>query len=292
MRSWKTDEYYLRAMKEFFGDSWLDAISSQDVERYKAFRLSQGVRKSTVNRCLSILRKMLNLAAEWEIIPKGGIPRFRLYPEKDNLRERILNADEEQRLLKECNDALRPIVIMALHSGMRLGEILSLRWVDVDLENRTVRIPKTKSGRVRIVNVNSVLYNVLRAVKAANGSGPYIFPSPKKAGRPLVSVKAAFKAACGRAEIKGLRFHDLRHTCASRLVRMGVDLITVKEILGHSSVTITERYTHTLQEQKRRAVDLLAGDGPTENRESPLHICDTDGPTETAGPATHSDRIN
>jgi integrase len=140
-------------------------------------------------------------------------------------------------------------------------------------------------------NINAVLAQVLRTLKASNGSSPYLFTNPKK-GAALKSVRTAFKAACRRAEINGLRFHDLRHTFASRLVRMGVDLITVKEILGHSSVTITERSTHTLQEQKQRAVDLLAGDEPIKNGVSLLHICDTAGRTKKSDSLSHSDRIN
>lgn len=290
-RSWKSDEYYLRAMKAYFGESCLDEITSQDVERYKAFRLSQGVRKSTVNRCLSILRKMLNLGAEWGRLEKGRIPKIRLYPEKDNLQERILAPDEEERLIKECSSELRPIVLMALNTGMRLGEILSQQWVNVDLENHAIRIPKTKSGRIRIVNINAILSSVLQTLKSTNGSSPLLFPNPKT-GLALKSVRTAFKAACRRAEIKGLRFHDLRHTFASRLVRMGVDLITVKEILGHSSVTTTERYTHTLQEQKQRAVDLLAGAESGKNAASLLHICDTERRVKKAGSLSHSNQIN
>jgi integrase len=161
----------------------------------------------------------------------------------------------------------------------------------VDLENHAIRIPKTKSGRIRIVNINAILSSVLQTLKSTNGSSLLLFPNPKT-GLALKSVRTAFKAACRRAEIKGLRFHDLRHTFASRLVRMGVDLITVKEILGHSSVTTTERYTHTLQEQKQRAVDLLAGAESGKNAASLLHICDTERRVKKAGSLSHSNQIN
>jgi len=290
-RSWKTDEYFLRGMKEYFKDTFLDQITSQDVERYKAFRLSQGVRKSTVNRCLSILRKMLNLAVEWGSLEKGSLPKIRIYPEKDNLKERILTSEEEERLISESSVELRPVVVMALNTGMRLGEILSLQWDSVDVDNNTIRIPKTKSGKIRIVNINPTLSKVLQVLRAENGKSPYLFPNPKT-GIALKSVRTAFKAACRRAEIDGLRFHDLRHTFASRLVRAGVDLITVKELLGHSSVTITERYTHTLQEQKQRAVDLLAGQDSGENGASLLRICDTARRPRKSDSLSSSERIN
>jgi len=136
-----------------------------------------------------------------------------------------------------------------------------------------------------------VLASVLQLLKSQNGKSPYLFPNPKT-GLALKSVRTAFKAACRRAGIKGLRFHDLRHTFASGLVRMGLDLITVKEILGHSSVTITERYTHTLQEQKQRDVDLLAGQDSVKTGHSPLRICDTERPLSKADSLIHSNRIN
>jgi len=103
----------------------------------------------------------------------------------------------------------------------------------------------------------------------------YLFYNPET-GRPLTTVKRAFKSACRRAGISNLRFHDLRHTFATRLVERGVDLITVKELLGHSSVTITERYTHSFGEQKRKAVELLVekSEERAEKVSDLLHICD------------------
>jgi hypothetical protein len=110
----------------------------------------------------------------------------------------------------------------------------------------------------------------------------YLFPNPTT-GKPPTTVKKAFKAACRKAGILQLRFHDLRHTFASRLVRTEVDLIAVNELLGHSSVTITKRYTHTLQEQKQKAVELLTGEEMPENWGFLLHGCDT-AKTEPSNP--------
>lgn len=289
--SLKADECNLRGIKKCFKGSYLDEITSQDVEKYKAFRLGQGVRKSTVNRCLAILRKMFNLAVEWGSLKAGQIPKIKLYPEKDNLMERILAEDEEEKLLKSSSEPLLSILIVALNTGMRLGEILPMQWKDVDLEAGKIRIPKSKSGRIRLVNINSNLEGTLQRLKQRNGASSHLFVNPKT-GNPLTTVKKAFKTACRRAGIKGLRFHDLRHTFASRLVRMGTDLITVKELLGHSSVTITERYTHTLQEQKQRAVELLVGSKGDVLEAKPLRICDAANPGYSRDSLTCSKRIN
>ena len=276
-RSWKTDKSYIKSMKEHFGDVLLAEISSFQVEGYKAARLKENVKPSTANRCLAILRKMLNLAIEWGYLQEHQKPRFKLFSEKDNRKERILTHDEETRLFKASAPHLRPILTVALHTGMRLGEILSLTWAQVDFKKGLIRVERTKSGLSRLIPINASLYSVLEAFRGQS-SGAFLFRNAKTE-KPLGSVKTAFKAACRRAGIIGLRFHDLRHTFASRLVENGADLITVKELLGHSSVKITERYTHSQSEQKKSAVALLAVKSGEKagSKEDLLHICDMAG---------------
>ena len=275
-KSWKTDMYYLSGMKEFFANLYLVEITPLHIEKYKAERLKQGVQPSTVNRCLAIIKKMFNLSVEWGFLENNQIGKVKLFSEKDNRKERILTKEEEIRLLKASAEHLRTILIVALNAGMRLGEILSLQWGQIDLSGKTIRVEKTKSGRIRIININSNLLDELLKLKKRSGDCVYLFINART-GKPLTTVKTAFKAACRRSGVQGLRFHDLRHTFASRLVEKGVDLITVKDLLGHSSVTTTERYTHSQKEQKKRAVELLE-----ENQkeaifeEDLLHICDTE----------------
>jgi len=276
-RSWKTDRSYIKSMTEYFGDAPLAEISSFHIEGYKAERLKQNVKTSTVNRCLAVLRRMFNLSVEWGYLQEHQRPKFKLFSEKDNRKERILTQDEETRLFQASAPHLRPILTLALHTGMRLGEILSLTWAQVDLRKGLIRVERTKSGLSRLIPINTSLYGVLEAIRGQS-SGAFLFRNAKTE-KPLGSVKTAFKAACRRAGINGLRFHDLRHTFASRLVERGADLITVKELLGHSSVKITERYTHSQSEQKKSAVALLAGPSIEKagSEENLLHICDTAG---------------
>ena len=279
-RSWKTDEYYLKGIKEFFNKLYLDEVTPLHIEKYKAERLKQGVQPSTVNRCLAIIRKMFNLAVDWGFLENNQIGKVKLFSEKDNLKERILTKEEEIRLLKASSKHLKTIIIVALNTGMRLGEVLSLQWNKVNLSGKTIRVEKTKSGRIRIININSNLLDELLKLKKRSGNCVYLFINART-GKPLTTVKTAFKAACRRSGVQGLRFHDLRHAFASRLVEKGVDLITVKDLLGHSSVKTTERYTHSQKEQKKRAVELLE-----ENQEEVifeedlLHICDTEKKAE------------
>jgi excisionase family DNA binding protein len=267
-RSWMTDVSYVKGMNPRFGSLYLDEITPFHIESYKASRLKQGVTKSTVNRCLAILRKMLTLAVEWGYLQKDSVPKMKFFPEKDNLKERILTPEEERRLIGSSYPVLRSILIVALHTGMRLGEILGLRWDQVDLKAERIRVERTKSGKIRFIEVNTPLLHELHQLRALDGRSPYVFLNPDT-GKPLTSVKTAFTAACRRAGISGLRFHDLRHTFATRLNLLGADPITIRDLLGHSSLKITERYTHSNQEQKRRAVEMLAkadpqGDGTSD----------------------------
>jgi len=288
-KSWRTDRGYLRVMvdSESFKGLFLDEIGSREIEKFKAERREQdGVTPATVNRCLAIVRRMLNLAVEWGDLEKGQVPKIKLFRE-DNLMERILSPEEEARLLRCSSTHLRSILITALNSGMRLGEILNLTWDRVDIAIGTVTVTKTKSGKDRVLPVNVVLRSEIERLHAENGLSPFVFVNPRTK-KPLGSVKTAFKAACRRAGITGFRFHDARHTFASRLVAKGADIITIKALLGHSSVRITERYTHSGRDQKQKAVDLLVEKGreKPENSPNPLRAGDVDIPPRKDAPVS------
>jgi len=257
-KSWKTDLGHIRkSMRPIFGEMALAMISPLDIQKYIKRRLEEGVAKTTVNRGLQILKRMFNLAIDWGYAADNPVRKVRMFSEKDSLKERILTPEEESRLLDVCPDHLKPIVIMALHTGMRRGEVLALRWSAVDFDGRTIKVVKSKSGAQRLVYINDVLLGWLRRQWASGPASEFVF-SNFRTRQPFVEVGKAFRRACRVAGIQGLRFHDLRHSFASRLIEAGVDIITVKELLGHSSVKITERYTHTRGELKRRAVEKLS----------------------------------
>ena len=257
-RSWKTDLCYLNAhLIPFFGDSQLSVISQLAVEKYISSRVSDGVQKSTINRELACLKKMLNKAIDWGYLDENPVRKVKLFSEKDNLKERVLLPEEETKLLDSCPECLGVIVLTAIHTGMRRAEVLNLKWEDVNLEKREIKVRKTKSGSIRTIPINETLYSMLSRLKKKKASSGHLFNN-SRTGQPFKDVKKAFKGACERAGVEGLRFHDLRHTFASRLVENGADLITVKDLLGHFSVRITERYTHSSKNTKRLAVESLA----------------------------------
>jgi len=293
-KSWKDDQYRIEAhMNPFFKDDEIGSISPLQIEKYRVERLKGGVTKSTINRELTILKKMFNLAIDWNLAEQNPVAKVKLFSEKDTKKERILKDEEEAQLLPSCPKYLRPIIIVALNTGMRRGEILRLRWKQVDLERRFITVENTKSGKNRTIPVNDVLYQELARIKAQSGKSELVFPNPKTE-RPFIELKKSFKKACRAVGIHDLRFHDLRHTFATRLIEAGVDIVTVMELMGHFSVRITQRYTHPGQNQKRRAVDLLAANiaKRTEKPENLLHSCDTEKPRAVEVPATNLNSVN
>ncbi len=250
-RSWKRDEVSLRTLKPFFKGKMLKDIDSFLVERYKAKRKTE-VSNATFNRELAFMKTMFNKAVEWKRLEMNPLQNFKKLKE-NNGRMRILKSEEMKRLLDVANGHLKPILIIALNTGMRRGEILSLKWGNVNLSKRSIHIEDSKSGRSRDIPMNALVIEALSAIRQDH---VYVFYNPTTDG-PLKDIKTAFKTACKNAEIKGLRFHDLRHTTATRMVEAGVDLVTVSRILGHSSLAMVLRYSHPTPENMRRAVDKL-----------------------------------
>jgi len=286
-KSWICDYYCLNAhLKPYFGRQYLREITPLQIESYRTERLKSGVARSSTNRETALLKKMFNLAIDWEYCSSNPVSKVKLFSEKDNLKERVLSDEEEEKLLAHCPSHLKPIIVTALNTGMRKNEILRLKWSQVDLTNRTIRATKTKSGRDRFIPINDAVHEVLLLQKQRT-NGDYVFPNPEN-NFPFKTVRKGFEASCRRAGISNLRFHDLRHTFATRLIRKGVDIVTVQNLLGHHSLTITQRYTHSSIPLKREAVDLLVEKSSKSERNSTnlLHTCDTENqPAEQKAPS-------
>ena len=138
---------------------------------------------------------------------------------------------------------------------MRRGEILSLKWDDIDFEHRIIHLLNTKSRKKREVPMNQGVFRALNAV-TRHSKSEYVFC--KKDGSVIGDIKKSFSTALKKSGIKDFRFHDLRHTAASQLVMAGIDLNTVRELLGHSSLAMTMRYAHLSPDHKKQAVDALS----------------------------------
>ena len=210
-------------------------------------------------REVACLKCMFNKAMLWGKIKENPVTKVKFFKE-DNTIVRYLAEEERERLLKACklSDAIHlyPIVVVALNTGMRKGEILNLRWRDIDLANRFIHVETSKSGKRRDVPMNKFLTETVRFDIKKPGS-EYVFCNDK--GNPFIHVDRSFETALKRAGIRNFRFHDLRHTFASYLVMAGVSIYTVSKLLGHSSVRVTERYAHLSPKETVAAVDLLPG---------------------------------
>ncbi len=255
-RSWRRDRTLVLPLLRFFGGKSLRDITPWLVERYKHERLKATVRgkriaPATVNRELACLRRMFNLAIGWERADRNPAARFKRLQETNHV-EKILTAEAIDRLVAAGTSHCRAMVLLALHTGMRLGEILELTWECVDLSQGIITLIHTKNGKVRRVPINGVAYKLLESWPR---HGPYVFGGE----RPYGSIKTAFRAACRRAGLGRIRFHDLRHTWATTLVLAGVDLRTVQELGGWSSLALVERYSHPTSEARRHAVQVLEG---------------------------------
>ena len=174
---------------------------------------------------------------------------------ENNRRLRYLSKEECDRLVKACAPHLRPVVITALNTGMRRGEILGLTWDRVDLQNSLILLDITKNGERREIPINSTLRETFKGL-VRRLDNPHVFYDPAT-GKRLQDVKRSFSTALRRAKILDFHFHDLRHTFASHAVMAGVDLTTLKELLGHKTLTMTLRYSHLAPGHKVAAVELL-----------------------------------
>ncbi len=212
---------------------------------------------ATINRYIEVLSKMFNLCIEQGLIDKNPCQIAGKLRE-ENYKIRFLTKEEEDRLYNILNAEyayLIPIVTTALQTGMRKSEILNLKWSQIDLNKGFIEILKTKSGKARKIPISNKLDIVLKNLLIEK-QGEYVFVNPKT-NQPYKDIKKAFASVLKYAEIENFRFHDLRHTVATRMVEKGIDLIVVKEILGHASIETTMRYAHPVPERKKQAVNIL-----------------------------------
>jgi len=265
LKSIRTERNRVLAWAREFGSRPLGQIARTEIEAWRRERMSK-CRPATINRDLSRLRRMFSLAVEWELLEESPMAGIRFLRE-NNARTRYLSLEESQRLIASCiAPHIRALVTVALHSGMRLGEILNLCWQDLDFASGFILVRDSKNGESRHVAVDATLSALFRAYPHRLGTD-LVFSSP--AGGRIVDVRTGFQNACKRAGLTDLHFHDLRHTFASQFVMSGGDLYILKEILGHKSITMTQRYAHLSPTYKIKAIDrmntLWAGATPQTN---------------------------
>jgi integrase len=223
--------------------------------RYKRQR-----RPASVNRELATLSRIFSLAIDNGIVETNPCRKVRKLRE-NNERKRYFTQDEEQRLMAALTARrahLRPLILLAINTGMRRGELLSLAWRNVDFQRGVIHVTNTKTGRDRDVPMNSEVRSILLELQRQGKDQAFVFGN-RKTGVNLTDVKHGFNGACTDAGLDDFRFHDLRHTAGTRLADAGADAFTTAEILSHATLQMTKRYTHATDERKRQAVEALSG---------------------------------
>jgi integrase len=241
-------------------------INARRLVAYRDARL-KSVSPSTLQKEFALLSHLFNIARrEWGLSvtnPVSGVTR----PKVNNSRTRFLTKEEAQKLLDAArtsrNQKLYPYLLLMMHSGMRPSEAAGLRWGDVDLEARLVKLKITKTV-MRYVPLTEVAEKVLRSLRPADaGNETFVFlpqGSPlleKNLTRPNLYFRRSFYTVRIKAGLEDVHLHDLRHTAASHLLMAGVDIRTLAEILGHKTMQMVQRYTHLLNDHKLKAVDRI-----------------------------------
>ena len=260
-RGWYEEKYIVQEFDSLFGDTPLAQITTWQIEKWKSEK-AKAVQQQTVNRSLTVIKHMFKKAVEWSMTktnPATGVKRFTVVSE----RTRFLSADDVQAILQKCKEDLTspwlyPLVKLALNTGMRQGELLSLEWKAVNFERDTINVLQTKTMRWKTISINTDALEALNWLQS-NRYGDYLFMWPWGGMVGKTTVYDAFKRACKAAGIEDFHFHDLRHTFPSHLVMAGVDLLTVKELLGHKQINMTVRYSHLAPEHTAQAVAKLTG---------------------------------
>jgi len=265
-RSAKRDREILKTLNRFFGPVILHEITPHRIEQFKRDRLNgtwrafrqktnaNPVKPGTVNRELDTLKSILSKAVEWKYLvdsPARGVKRFRL----QNRRTRILSPDEQRRLLDACvkMPKLQALLKLALITGARIGELLTLRWEDC--QDGYLTFWHTKNGKVRRIPITETLAALLTSRPRIH---PWVFTNAKT-GKPYTTIRKVFERALKRAKITtgDVTVHTLRHTALSRMIEHGLDDYTVMSISGHSSTRMLERYTHPTLERRIAALDTF-----------------------------------
>lgn len=261
----------MKPIKAFFGNIPLITIDAQMIEAYKAKRVKDGLKPRSINKELAILRFMLNKAVEWKYLRDTPYKKIRMLKPANN-PVKFLTTEEIDKLMECASIWLKPILIVLRNTGLRTHELLNLRFSDINWDKKTLLVRSEKTNNFRVIPMNEELYLVMQWLKdnyphpntekvlpRGESQQGYIFCYPD--GSKVEAFKKSFYSACKKAEIKASP-HSLRHSFASYLVMNGVDLVSVKELLGHTQISTTMIYAHLSPSYKANTVEKLPWSKP------------------------------
>ncbi len=272
-RSYKDDLGILKVLRDYFGRMELREITWGKIERFKISRLKTPTRRAEqrsiarINRELSLLRHAFKIA-----IGEGWLhsnpfvgPKPLIHTADEVKRTRLLERNEEYRLLEACQGPrshLRPIIICAIDTGMRRGEIFKLKWSDLDWNGDSVNIPETRAVKVREFNTKTLRARTVPITKRLKAELQALWEKSDQDGDDLVfgitnNISKGFETACSQAVIENLRFHDLRRTFGTRLAKSGVPIHEISRLLGHTNLETTFRYLGLTDDSVENAAAVL-----------------------------------
>lgn len=238
--AWR-DEISLKHLMPTFGHLRLTDINKSQVNKYMTDRLEK-VSGPTVNREIACLKRVISLAVDAGELKHSPLARLKLLAESP-ARQPKLEMEDEVKLLQDSSVWLRPAIRLALVTGCRQGELLALRWKHINFEKGLVIIEDSKSGDSRRVPLHPALLEELR--KRRGTPAGFVVKNSKGGELSRHSIHKAFQRATKKAGLEDLRFHDLRHVAASRMLEQGAPLPVVQSFLGHKTLAMSSRYTHT-----------------------------------------------
>ena len=258
--SHKRDKSLSAHLLESFGSAYLTDISPVMISEYKVKRRAEKASPRTINYELTLMGHAFNIAIkEWEWIEDN--PTKKVKKERvNNIKERWLSDEEEANLIKTSPKWLKDIIIFAIHTGMRRSEILDLKWPQVNLEKGTLTIFEQKNRCVDTLPLNKTVIIMLKERKTAMKTpDDYVFPNKLNKRKEPRVLSHAFEKATETASIKNFRFHDLRHTFATRLVQQGVGIYEVQKLGRWKNTSMVMRYAHHYPESLRSSIEVMDG---------------------------------
>lgn len=258
-KTYHKDGWLVRRLKEFFGERPLDHLNLDLVEGYINWRRRQGrkiggsLKDTTLNRELACLKTIVRRAMLNRLIDRNPIDGLKLF--KDRPRDRVISPVEFQSLVENCSLHIKPIVEIAYATGMRRGEILGLRWDQIDFKNRVIVLEAddTKTKNRREIPLDDTLVALLQQVPRTLKC-PSVFTFK---GKRMSGARTAFDKACKRAGIENFRFHDLRHCAVTNMRKAGVPDSVIMSISGHKTNAMFRRYDSVDREDRQQALERL-----------------------------------
>jgi integrase len=275
-------QFAIQRFEEHFGPNTLIAsIAFRHLEDYRDYLLKLPTRRKTkranasVNREFAQLRRLFRRGRERGFLIRDPFKDGFSLRVEEAKRDRHLSKAEFELLMGKCSPHMRVIVLAGVATGIRRGNLLTLTWKQIDFENDKIHLPETKNGRPLNIPITRLLRQVFKIIRkdqlkqhmaeGRRGNPPdHVFTYTRKVhGRkvtaPILDIKTGFRAACRRAKLEDVRFHDLRHTFATCLRDAHVDMHMIGELLGHSWTSVTQRYAHENWEAKKEAISPIEG---------------------------------